>query len=291
MLILSRRVCRHLARPNPVHPLTIFAIGPAGVGKTLAATALASSLTALDPDSGLRFLRFDMSEYQEAHRISQLLGSPQGYIGYNEGAQLVDTLAAHPRCVVLFDEIEKAHPDILRALMNAMDAGRLSSASAARHAREVDCRLAIFTFTSNLDCSATLTDLEELDAFGDPAIIDSICRKHLRGVGVAPELVGRINCFLPFKQIGPEIVGEIVALNIARAAQQYGLTLAYIEPEVVLNVIRHAPVEGFGVRPYQYLIDGMLGDTFFAATKDGRRGPRRLCAGPPPICVLNEGEA
>ena len=108
----------------------MFAVGPSGVGKTRAAEALAQALNGLlEAGAGYQFLRLDMAEYQESHRVSQLLGAPQGYVGHGEGSQLLDTLAANPRTIVLFDEIEKAHPSILRVLMNAMDAGRLSSSS------------------------------------------------------------------------------------------------------------------------------------------------------------------
>ncbi|MDQ3181832.1 MAG: AAA family ATPase [Acidobacteriota bacterium] len=158
---LSSRVSRHLARSNPRRPTTVFAVGPTGVGKTQTAETLARSLSRLMPNrQNFHFLRLDMSEYQERHRVSQLLGAPQGYIGYGEGAQLLDALAMYPRCVVLFDEIEKAHPDILRTLMNAMDAGRISSPHQNNGNRQIDCRKAIFCFTSNLESSGILQELK-----------------------------------------------------------------------------------------------------------------------------------
>lgn len=284
--MLSRRVCRHLARPNPSHPLTVFEIGETGTGKTETAKTLGSVLTSLDSSKAFGFLRLDMSEYQEQHRISQLIGSPQGYIGYEDGAQLVDTLGANSRCVVLFDEIEKAHPNILRSLMNAMDAGRLSCASSARHAREIDCRTAIFIFTTNLNCEPLLKDLRDLDAFENVAIIDKLARKHLRTCGISPELVGRINCFLPFKEIGPDVIAEIVALNIVQVGREYGLNIVYTEPEVITEIINQAPAQGFGVRPYRVLLDELLGDAFAEARKLGEETPIRVCAGSPPRCVV-----
>src|SRR5205807_2293117 len=103
----------------------VFAVGPSGVGKTRTAEAMAQVLREVDEDNeAYQFLRLDMTEYQEAHRVSQLIGAPQGYIGHGEGSQLIDALRANRRTIVLFDEIEKAHPAILRVLMNAMDAGR-----------------------------------------------------------------------------------------------------------------------------------------------------------------------
>ena len=121
--ILSRRVVRHISKENPTRPLTMFAIGPSGVGKTQSAQSLAQILS--DIGGGhFGYLRIDCSEYSERHRVSQLLGAPPGYVGYGDSAPLADILTNSPRCVILFDEIEKAHPDFLRTLMNAMDAGR-----------------------------------------------------------------------------------------------------------------------------------------------------------------------
>lgn len=116
---VARRVCRHLARKQPRRPATIFLIGPTGCGKTKTAELLTHLLSETSGDrADFGFVRLDMSEYQEAHRISQLLGAPQGYVGFGEGAQLLDSLSSNPRTLVLFDEIEKAHPLVFRTLMN-----------------------------------------------------------------------------------------------------------------------------------------------------------------------------
>ena len=98
-------------------------------GKTKTVEVLAEILSELHSDGEYQYLRLDMSEYQEAHRVSQLIGAPQGYVGHGESSQLLDALRSSSKTIVLFDEIEKAHPAILKVLMNAMDAGRLSSAS------------------------------------------------------------------------------------------------------------------------------------------------------------------
>lgn len=181
---LSKKICQHLARQFPRRPATIFALGQTGVGKTQTAECLPAALRELNANhQDFHYLRLDMSEYQEKHRVSQLLGSPQGYVGYGDGSQLVDTLVAHPQSIILFDEIEKAHPDILRTLMNAMDAGRLSSASATSRGREIDCRRAIFFFTSNIEVTEILSELENRNAFENVLLTDEICRKHLKKAG------------------------------------------------------------------------------------------------------------
>lgn len=284
--MLAGRVCRHIARHTPRRPLTLFAVGPTGVGKTKAAELLPVALRALNPiNSGYSYLRLDMSEYQERHRISQLLGAPQGYIGYGDGAQLVDSLATNPKTVILFDEIEKAHPHILRTLMNAMDAGRLSTAAATTAGREVDCRHALFLFTSNLDVSGILQDLEERDAFGNFAVVDEVCRSRLHAAGISSELVGRIACFLVFRPLTANTRAEIVTLAIARVAEEYGLRVGRIEPSVVVSVLEQIRSVDFGARPYEHLIDDLLG-ACFANVAATHIHPLVEVYGPPFQCVL-----
>jgi ATP-dependent Clp protease ATP-binding subunit ClpA len=264
-----------------------MALGPTGVGKTAAAEHLPVALHGRLPDgAAFGFLRLDMSEYQESHRISQLLGAPQGYLGYGEGAQLVDRLRANPQMIVLFDEIEKAHPNILRALMNAMDAGRLSTASANGTGREVDCRRAVFIFTSNLDATGILQEIETRNVFGNRAAVDAICRRRLRATGVAPELVGRIGCFLVFRSLDREARAEVVTLAIRRVAEEYGVHVIRIDSTVVADIVRSCASEGFGARPDEYLVDELLGLCLADAAATGE--PMAVIAGPPYQCVPTE---
>lgn len=263
---LSKKISQHLARRFPRRPVTIFALGPTGVGKTQTAECLPMALRELDLNhSDFHYLRLDMSEYQEKHRVSQLLGAPQGYIGYGDGSQLIDTLALHPRSIVLFDEIEKAHPDILKTLMNGMDAGRLSSAATTSNGREIDCRSAVFFFTSNIEVTEILAELETRQAFNNTLLTDEICRKHLKKAGIKPELVGRIGCFLVYQELSEKARTEIVALSIVRVASEYGLNITYIVPETLMAILKQCGTANFGVRPDEYLIDELLGERFAEA--------------------------
>lgn len=289
--VMTRVICRHLSRRFPRRPATLMALGPTGVGKTASAEWLPHALRDLDlVGAGYGYLRLDMSEYQERHRISQLLGAPQGYIGYGDGAQLVDALVANSRTIVLFDEIEKAHPDILRALMNAMDAGRLSTSSPTAPGREVDCRGAIFIFTSNLDASGMLKEISDRDAFGSREVMEGVCRRRLRAAGVAPELVGRIGCFLVFRPLSAEARAEVITLSIARVADEYGLRLFKIAPGVVANILNACPADGFGARPDEYLVDEVLGACFAEAARSGITAPIALEGGPPYRCEPVQSE-
>lgn len=277
-------VVRHCARIEPKRPAVLFAVGPSGVGKTRAAECLANELQQIQRKAkGFGFLRLDMTEYQEAHRVSQLIGSPQGYVGHGEGSQLVDALRANPRTIVLFDEIEKAHPAILRVLMNAMDAGRLSTAERSSSGHQIDCREAIFLFTSNLDAQGILDELENRGGFGDRTKEDEVCRKRIRAGGVPPEIVGRIGRFLVFQPLSPETRAAIIALTIAEVAKEYGVQLSYVEPSVVVHLLERSQVQGFGARPAQFLIDELLGTLFAEAARTGGKSGFRVL-GPPFRC-------
>lgn len=281
---LASTVARHCAREQPRRPAVLFAVGPSGVGKTRSAETLAEELSAINGGKcAYHFLRLDMSEYQESHRVSQLIGSPQGYVGHGEGSQLLDALSANPRSIVLFDEIEKAHPAILKVLMNAMDAGRLSSASKTAGGHQVDCRRAIFIFTSNLDAQTILSELESRDGFGDRALEDEVCRRRLHASGIAPEIVGRIGRFLVYRRLSLETRAEIMVGAIAEVAAEYGITISYVEHDTVVELMKSCRSDGFGMRPGQFLIDEALGNAFAAAAKTGHQNFRVV--GPPFRCL------
>ncbi len=285
---LAAVMVRHCARRRPARPAVVFAVGPSGVGKTRTAEVMAQVLREFnDENSGYQFLRLDMTEYQESHRVSQLIGAPQGYIGHGDGSQLVDALRANPRTIVLFDEIEKAHLAVLRLLMNTMDAGRLSTASGSSGGRDIDCRQSIFMFTSNLDAREILDELETRNAFGNRAVEDEVCRRRLHAAGIAPEIVGRIGRFLVYRPLCSEIRAEIVTLVIAEVAEEYGLRVAHVEPSVIVDLMQKARSQNFGVRPERYLIDDALGDAFAATAKQGATEPIGV-VGPPYECIPHD---
>jgi hypothetical protein len=282
---LVSQSCRHLAKPNPTRPAVFFAVGETGVGKTHSAQNLSSVLSEMGNDRAhCGFVRLDMAEYQEGNRISQLTGAPQGYIGFGEGSQLVDALRANPKTVVLFDEIEKAHPSILRALMGMMDAGRLSTAAKANGSREIDCRSALVIFTSNLEAAGIINELEQHNGFGKTDIEDEVCRRRLKAAGISPEIVGRIGRFLVFRSLSADARAEIVTLAVADVAREYGLEVQRIEPAVVVSIMETIRSHGFGVRPERYQIDELLGGKLAQVAATGVRTPIAV-KGPPFECV------
>lgn len=283
MRALAATVSRHLARSAPARPATLCAIGPSGVGKSRSAEAIAKILSD-SFQAAIGYTRLDMNLYQEPYRVSQLLGAPPGYVGHGDGSQLLDDLVENPKRVVHFDEIEKAHPAIHRALMNAMDAGLIESAAERGGSRQIDCRRAIFFFTSNLESSSILGELKTRKAIGDRAIEDEVCRRRLYATGIPPEIVGRIGRFLVYDELCIEARADIIAQSIVEVASEYGLRIDEVDSSVIIAVLERSRSEHFGVRPERTMIDDLLGDVFArtaaAGAPESNESPARL-SGPP----------
>ena len=266
--VSCRAAARHLARVEPRRPLTLLYTGPTGVGKTSAAQALAAALRS-KTGQPWPFVRLDMSEMGEQHSVSKILGAPPGYVGYRDESQLVTTLREQPRSVVLFDEIEKAHPSVFTAMMNLLDAGRL-----AGHGDRfrIDARQAIFVLTSNVASDELLERLDGLCDGADLLAIDDLGRAHLRRQGVPPELVGRITHVCPFRPLGRNARREIAYSTVQRVAETYGVQLTDIDAAALDVVETAALASGAGVRGMEYAIDAMLGDLVVRARRDGKTG-------------------
>ena len=187
---------------DPSKPIGSFLfLGPTGVGKTELAKALAASL--FDDESNM--VRLDMSEYMEKYSVSRLIGAPPGYVGYDEGGQLTEAVRRKPYSVVLFDEIEKAHPDVFNVLLQVLDDGRITDSQG----RTVDFKNTIIIMTSNLG-SAHL--LEGIDENGDinPACEEAVMNE-LRG-HFRPEFLNRLDEIIMFKPLTKDNIGNIINL-------------------------------------------------------------------------------
>lgn len=268
---LALRTALHLGRDRRRRPLSVLAVGPTGVGKTRSAEVLAQALAEL----GYQLLRIDMNEYSERHRVSQLLGAPQGYAGFGEGAVLLDTLREQPRTLVLLDEIEKGHPAVLLTLMNAMDAGHLTSPTRKGGTHRVDCREAIFFLTSNLGA--------EQIAATDGAT-ETRVRRLLVDAGLPPELIGRMASVLVFRPLPTRARIEAAALAVQRVGLDYGLEVVSVDTELLVQFMKEGS-RAFGVRGDEHAIDRLLGAAFLHARQVGANGPVRVEAGPPPLVV------
>ena len=177
---------------------------PTGVGKTELAKALAASLF----DDEQNMVRIDMSEYMEKYSVSRLIGAPPGYVGYEEGGQLTEAVRRRPYSVVLFDEIEKAHPDVFNVLLQVLDDGRITDSQG----RTVDFKNTILIMTSNIGSSYLL---EGIDEKGD---IRPECEKQVMGdlrAHFRPEFLNRLDEIILFKPLTKDNIGHIVDLMMA----------------------------------------------------------------------------
>ncbi|MFA4016824.1 MAG: hypothetical protein RUDDFDWM_001935 [Candidatus Fervidibacterota bacterium] len=235
-----RRARAGLQDPN--RPLASFIfIGPTGVGKTELAKALAEFLF----DDERAMVRIDMSEYQEKHSVSRLIGAPPGYVGYEEGGQLTEAVRRRPYSVILFDEIEKAHPEVFNVLLQVLDDGRLTDG----HGRTVDFRNTIIIMTSNL---GTETIYRTLNFEALEREVRMALQMHLR-----PEFLNRIDEIIVFKPLSKDVIERIVDLQIEKLQER--LADKKLKLELTEKARSRLAEEGydptFGARPLRRTIE------------------------------------
>ena len=200
-----RRARAGLQDPN--RPIGSFMfLGPTGVGKTELTKALASFMF----DDETAMVRIDMSEYMEKHSVSRLIGAPPGYVGYEEGGALTEAVRRRPYQVVLFDEIEKAHPDVFNVLLQVLDDGRLTDGQG----RTVDFRNVLIIMTSNLGSEYLVNQEEGEDSFAVYDEMMSVVRSHFR-----PEFLNRVDEIVLFHRLRREDMGAIVDIQMSRLAR------------------------------------------------------------------------
>jgi ATP-dependent Clp protease ATP-binding subunit ClpB len=246
---------------DPNRPIGSFIfLGPTGVGKTETARALAEFL--FDDEGAL--VRIDMSEYMERHAVARLIGAPPGYVGYEEGGQLTEAVRRRPYSVVLFDEIEKAHPEAFNILLQILDDGRLTDGQG----RTVDFRNTVLIMTSNIGSSFILERSEAGAAWEE---VEDYVRGGLRE-HFKPEFLNRIDETLLFRPLSREDLVSIVDLQLRRVARTLSERQVSIE---VTPAARRAIAESgyepaFGARPLKRAIQRMVTDPLAMAFLEGR---------------------
>ena len=191
---------------DPRRPIGSFLfLGPTGVGKTELARALAEFL--FDDENAM--VRLDMSEYQEKHTVSRMIGAPPGYIGHDEGGQLTEAVRRRPYSVVLFDEIEKAHPDVWSVLLQVLDDGRLTDGKG----RVVDFKNVVVIMTSNVG-SHLIQELQGVDDKELKSRIEAELRAHFR-----PEFLNRIDDIVTFRRLELADIEKIVEIQLRKVAE------------------------------------------------------------------------
>jgi ATP-dependent Clp protease ATP-binding subunit ClpB len=232
---------------DPRRPIGSFLfMGPTGVGKTELARALAEFLF----DSEKAMIRIDMSEYMEKHSVSRLIGAPPGYVGYDEGGQLTEAIRRRPYAVVLFDEIEKAHPDVFNILLQVLEDGRLTDGKG----RTVDFRNTVLIMTSNVASDL----IQEMARRETPDLKDKLMEALRRTF--RPEFLNRIDEIVTFKSLGPEQIEKIVDIQLRDLQKRLAdrkITIELTrEAKKTLAERGYDPV--FGARPLKRTIQRMI---------------------------------
>jgi len=237
---------------DPKRPIGSFIfLGPTGVGKTETARALAEFLF----DDEQAMVRIDMSEYMEKHAVARLIGAPPGYVGYDEGGQLTEAVHRRPYAVILFDEIEKAHPDVFNILLQVMDDGRLTDAKG----RTVNFQNTVLIMTSNLGASALVSDALKSEKDFDQAreSVMRVLREHFR-----PEFLNRVDDIVVFRPLGQAQMSQILELRlneVRKMLEERQISLELTEPARQL-ILAAGSDAAYGARPLKRALQRMIQD-------------------------------
>ncbi|GGR31046.1 ATP-dependent Clp protease ATP-binding subunit [Agromyces mediolanus] len=254
-------------------------LGPTGVGKTELARALAANLFPSTGSGGENVIRFDMSEFGERHTVSRLVGAPPGYVGYDEAGQLTERVRRNPYSIVLFDEIEKAHPDVFNLLLQVLDDGRLTDGQG----RTVDFRNTVVVMTSNLGSeflasrSGALGFVASADASANGFSSEKDLRDRVMGKlreAMRPEFLNRIDEIVLFKKLTQDEIARIVSLMLGATRARLGAREIGLEvtDAAVAWMAEHGYEPEFGARPLRRLIQREVDDRISDLLVSGELG-------------------
>ncbi|MGN0114045.1 MAG: ATP-dependent Clp protease ATP-binding subunit [Acutalibacteraceae bacterium] len=282
---VSRAIRRsRVGLKDPKRPMGSFIfLGPTGVGKTELCKALAEAM--FGDENAL--VRFDMSEYMEKHTVSRLVGSPPGYVGYDEGGQLTEKVRRKPYCVLLFDEIEKAHPDVFNILLQILDDGILTDSQG----RKVDFKNTIIIMTSNIG-ARRITDERKSLGFGnsDSVISDEQVREDVMTElkkAFRPEFLNRVDDTIVFRQLKPEDIEQIAGklLNtLAKRVAERNINITFTDA-AIKQIAKVGFDATYGARPLKRAIQSEIEDALSNEMLDGK-----INDGDTVVCDVNDGK-
>jgi ATP-dependent Clp protease ATP-binding subunit ClpB len=255
-----RRSRAGLADPNRPYGSFLF-LGPTGVGKTELTKALAEFL--FDTEDAL--IRIDMSEYMEKHSVSRMIGAPPGYVGYDEGGALTEAVRRKPYAVILFDEVEKAHPDVFNVLLQVLDDGRMTDGQG----RTVDFKNTVIVMTSNLGSHEIQRMSGQPSSVIKQAVMAEV-RKHFR-----PEFVNRIDEIVVFDALDPKQIQAIARIQLNRLEQRLAAQdMKLVVSDAALAEIGKAGFDPlYGARPLKRAIQQEIENPMAKLVLEGRFGP------------------
>jgi ATP-dependent Clp protease ATP-binding subunit ClpC len=271
---VSRAIRRaRVGLKNPNRPIASFIFsGPTGVGKTELTKALAAYFFGSED----AMIRLDMSEYMERHTVSKLIGSPPGYVGYNEGGQLTEAVRRRPYTVVLFDEIEKAHPDVFNMLLQILEDGRLTDAKG----RTVDFKNTLLIMTSNIGSKVIEKgggglgfEFDDNQAEAQYNRIRSLVNEELKQY-FRPEFLNRLDEIIVFRQLNKEEVKEIAEIllkDVFKRLTEQNITLS-VTDKFKERLIEEGYNPAYGARPLRRAIMRLLEDVLAEEILSGRVG-------------------
>lgn len=270
VVALSKAVKRgRVGLKDPRRPIGSFLfLGPTGVGKTELSKALAEALFGNEED----IIRVDMSEYMEKHSVSKMIGSPPGYVGHEDGGQLSEKVRRNPYSVILFDEIEKAHPDVFNILLQVLDDGHITDS----HGRKVDFRNTVIIMTSNAGAKSIIEPkklgfVQKEDKAQDYKRMKANVMEEVKQI-FRPEFLNRIDEIIVFHTLGTEEMQKIVGLMckevVNRAKEQLGLTL-HIKDSVKKHIVEVGMDKKYGARPMRRAVQSQLEDKLAEAILNG----------------------
>jgi len=291
----AHQTALHLKKNNPQKPLSFVCYGLPGTGKSETAKCISKTLSKLGPHKYSEVWT-DLNQYTEAHSVYRLIGSPPGYIGYND-SPVFEAVTRNPYTVFIWDELDKAHPEVLKTFMAILDEGRCAARKdGANHTREYNFKHCIFIFTSNYRLGASpkkrigfsfSDDVEDIRHTNDAVEVDyreerpedeyaeltkkiyrntEAARKSFVEAGVLREIASRFSCFVEFKELSAEAKIRILAKQVVETGFEYNVRLAYISPDIMQALINASASENvLTVRSFKAVIEGYLASAFAEA--------------------------